>query len=219
MKQAILLLALIAVPLSAAGNCYQILDRGGETIYLERSPPWSLEWPPTDTSARDASRARGEQFIIHRGRPCTDFSASTSSSDPMREAVRQSNVDAERPMRTQPAAPAQRAQPPRAQPATPARSAARPAAAGGRNPACQVSEAQARSDLAANLAERYPSSYSTQRMLLNSGMERFRALCAIPSDPVSDGVLRDLNRRYYPSFSTIHMLYESNMEAHRDLQR
>ena len=122
MKQAILLLALIAVPLSAAGNCYQILDRGGETIYLERSPPWSLEWPPTDTSARDASRARGEQFIIHRGRPCTDFSASTSSSDPMREIVRQANINAERrpPTPAQPApaqppktatAPAQRLQP------------------------------------------------------------------------------------------------------------
>lgn len=212
MKRTLLLLVLIAVPLSATGNCYQIIDRGGETIYLESTPPWSLEWPPNDTSARDASRARGEQFIIHHGRRCSGIAG--GSRDPMREAVRQANVDAERPMQSRPAAPEQRAQP-----ATPARSAARPTSAGGLNPACQVSESKARSDLAASLAERYPSSYSTQRMLLNSGMESFRALCAIPSDPVSDGVLRDLNRRYYPSFSTIHMLYESNMEAYRDLQR
>lgn len=211
MKRALLLLVLIAVPLSASGNCYQLLNSDGETIYLDGSPPWSLEWPPTDTSVRDASRARGEHLIVHRSGDCSGI-AGEDSLDPMREFVRQANVDAERPMRTPPAAPAQRAP-------APARSAAQSVAAGGRNPACQVSETQARSDLAANLASRYPSSYSTQRMLLNSGMEKFRALCAIPSEPVSDGVLRDLNRRYYPSFGTIHMLYESNMEAHRDLNR
>ena len=136
MKQAILLLALIAVPLSAAGNCYQILDRGGETIYLERSPPWSLEWPPTDTSARDASRARGEQFIIHRGRSCTDFSASTSSSDPMREIVRQANINAERrppaPARPAPAQPPKTATAPaqRPQPATTSSTARPPSPTG-----------------------------------------------------------------------------------------
>ena len=211
MKQTLLLLVLIAVPLSAAGSCYQIIDSSGKTIYLENTPPWSLEWPPTDTSVRDASRARGEQFLIHRGLPCGDFTPS-SSPDPMREAVRQSNVDAERPMRTQPAAPAQRPRP------APTRSAALPAASGS-NPACQVSESQARSDLAESLSARYPNAYSTQKMLLDAGMEKFGALCAIPSNPVSDGVLRDLNNRYYPSFNTIHMLYESNMEAYRGLHR
>lgn len=87
------------------------------------------------------------------------------------------------------------------------------------NPACQVSESQARTDLAASLNAKYPNSYSTQKMLLDSGMEKFRALCSIPGDPVSDGVLRKLNDRYYPSFGTIHMLYESNMKAYKELHR
>ena len=87
------------------------------------------------------------------------------------------------------------------------------------NPACQVSEPQARSDLASSLGDRYPNSYSTQKQLLDAGMDAFRALCAIPSDPVSDGILKDLDHRYYPSFNTIQMLYESNMEAYTELQR
>jgi hypothetical protein len=87
------------------------------------------------------------------------------------------------------------------------------------NPACQVSESQARSDLAANLNAKYPDSYSTQKMLLDSGMEKFRLLCTIPSEPVSDRVLRKLNDRYYPSFGTIHMLYESNMKSYKELHR
>ena len=87
------------------------------------------------------------------------------------------------------------------------------------NPACQVSESQARSDLASSLSSRYPDSYTTQKLLLDAGMDSFRSLCAIPSDPVSDGILKDLNARYYPSFNTIQMLYKSNMEAYRDLQR
>lgn len=85
------------------------------------------------------------------------------------------------------------------------------------NPACQVSEAQARSDLAERLAAKYKDSYSTQKMLLDSGMEKFQKLCAIPSNSVSDGVLRKLNGKYYPNFGTIYMLYESNMKAYREL--
>jgi len=85
------------------------------------------------------------------------------------------------------------------------------------NPACQVDETQARSDLAAEFKAKYPDSYSTQKMLLDSGMEAFRKLCNIPSDPVSDGILKNLNDRYYPSFSTIHMLYESNIKAYKEL--
>jgi hypothetical protein len=87
------------------------------------------------------------------------------------------------------------------------------------NPACQVSETQARSDLAASLNKKYPNSYSTQKMLLDSGMEKFRLLCSILGDPVSDGVLKKLNDSYYPSFGTIHMLYESNMKAYKELHR
>jgi len=85
------------------------------------------------------------------------------------------------------------------------------------NPACQVSEEQARSDLAASLSATYENAFSTQKMLLNAGMEKFRLLCAIPSEPVSDGVLKDLTATYYPSFSTIHLLYESNMKSYREL--
>lgn len=85
------------------------------------------------------------------------------------------------------------------------------------NPACQVSETKARSDLAAKLSAQYSNSYSTQKMLLDSGMEAFKKLCNIPSDQVSDGVLQRLNSQYYPSFSTIDMLYESNMKAYKEL--
>ncbi len=87
------------------------------------------------------------------------------------------------------------------------------------NPACQVSESQARADLAASLDAKYPNSYSTQKMLLDSGMEKFRLLCSIPSDSVSDGILKKLNDRYYPSFGTIHMLYESNMKSYKELHK
>jgi hypothetical protein len=87
------------------------------------------------------------------------------------------------------------------------------------NPACQVTESKARSDLSASLNATYPDSYSTQKMLLDSGMEKFRLLCSIPSEPVSDGVLRKLNNTYYPSFGTIHLLYESNMKAYKELHR
>ena len=85
------------------------------------------------------------------------------------------------------------------------------------NPACQVTEEKARSDLAAKLDAQYPNSYSTQKMLLDSGMEAFSELCNISSAPVSDGVLQKLNGQYYPSFSTILMLYESNMKSYTEL--
>lgn len=88
-----------------------------------------------------------------------------------------------------------------------------------RNPACQVTEQQARADLAKKLDAQYPNSYSTQKLLLDRGMDSYRKLCAIPSSAVSDGVLNKLNARYYPSFSTIHMLYENNMKAYSDLHK
>jgi hypothetical protein len=90
---------------------------------------------------------------------------------------------------------------------------------GATNPACQVSESKARADLAANLGSRYPNSYSTQKMLLDSGMEKFRALCAIPINPISDGILKRLTDTYYPNFGTIHMLYESNMKSYKELHQ
>jgi len=85
------------------------------------------------------------------------------------------------------------------------------------NPACKVSKSQARSDLLSSLESKYPDSFITQKMLLDSGMEKYDLLCSIPSAPVSDRVLKKLTDSYYPSFTTIHMLYESNMKSYREL--
>ncbi len=53
--------------------------------------------------------------------------------------------------------------------------------------------------------------------LIHNYMEKYDLLCSIPSDPVSDRVLKKLTDSYYPSFTTIHMLYESNMKSYREL--
>ena len=87
------------------------------------------------------------------------------------------------------------------------------------NPACQVTQEKAQTDLAAELAKKYPDSYATQKMLLDSGMEAFNKLCQVPSDPISDGVLRKLVGRYYPSYGTVLMLYENEMKAYKSLQK
>jgi len=99
MKRPFLLMLFIGLPMSASGTCYQLIDNSGSTIYLDRTPPWSLEWPPTDTSARDASRARGEHLITHRGRSCSDF---LTTGDPLREAILQRKADPKRSMHAQP---------------------------------------------------------------------------------------------------------------------
>ena len=93
MKRPFLLMLFIGLPMSASGTCYQLLDSNGNTIYLDRTPPWSLEWPPTDTSARDESRARGEHLLTHRGRSCSDF---VSTGNPLRDAILQQKADSKR---------------------------------------------------------------------------------------------------------------------------
>lgn len=100
MKRPFLLMLFIGLPMSASGTCYQLLDSSGNTIYLDRTPPWSLEWPPTDTSARDESRARGEHLLTHSGRSCSDFVA---TEDPLRDAIRQQQADSQRSLHAQPA--------------------------------------------------------------------------------------------------------------------
>ena len=86
-----------------------------------------------------------------------------------------------------------------------------------KNPSCKVSESMAKRDLLQNLSIRYPNSYSTQKLLLKSGLNAYRELCSIPSSSKSNYVLEELTNRYYPSFSTILLLYKKNMEAYDEL--
>ena len=56
------------------------------------------------------------------------------------------------------------------------------------NPVCKVTITTAKRDLLQSLSERYPGSYSVQKTLLNTGLNAYRELCAIPSTPESDAV-------------------------------
>jgi hypothetical protein len=94
-----------------------------------------------------------------------------------------------------------------------------PAPAPSLNPIASISEEKARQDLKEHLAQRYPNSFSTQKMLLDAGMRDYRNLYQMPSHPVSDGIMRNLSSRYYPSFSTIWMLYKKNVQDYVELQK
>ncbi|MDF1578406.1 MAG: hypothetical protein P1P81_08195 [Desulfobulbales bacterium] len=85
------------------------------------------------------------------------------------------------------------------------------------NIACRVSTNRAKKDLAASLARRYPSSYTTQKKLLDQGMESYSAICRVPSNKINNGILENLNDRYYPNFNTIWILYQSNLKSYKAL--
>jgi hypothetical protein len=87
------------------------------------------------------------------------------------------------------------------------------------NPISVVPRAKAKNDLKQHLLQKYPGSYSTVEMLLNSGMSDYEMLCRIKSDPVNDEILNKLRGRYYPSFSTILMLYKANRKSYDNLNR
>lgn len=87
------------------------------------------------------------------------------------------------------------------------------------NPIAAIPEAKARQDLKAHLEGQYPDSYSTQKMLLDAGMRDYSNLCRMPSNQVSDGIMRKLSATYYPSFSTIWLLYKKNAQDYVELQK
>jgi len=83
---------------------------------------------------------------------------------------------------------------------------------------CQIEASTAEHDLKEKYRNKYPDSYSTQRMLLKSGMKAYHSLCALGKlSEVEESVLKKKMNRYYPSFSTIKMLYDKNMEDYRAL--
>jgi hypothetical protein len=87
------------------------------------------------------------------------------------------------------------------------------------NPIAVVPRYKARTDLKAHLARKYSGSFSTQKMLLESGMESYDKLCSLPGNKINNQILSKLKSTYYPHFSTIWMLYKSNIKAYRDLQQ
>ncbi|MCF6178582.1 MAG: hypothetical protein L3J63_04215 [Geopsychrobacter sp.] len=80
------------------------------------------------------------------------------------------------------------------------------------------SKSAAKEDLKQSLLARYGNSFSTVKMLLDSGVESYERLCSVPDDGVRQGIISKLNGRYYPAFSTIWMLYESNYKDYQALQ-
>ena len=69
-------------------------------------------------------------------------------------------------------------------------------------------------DLKRQLLDRYENSYSTVKLLLDTGMRDYYKLCQINSNSVNTGILSKLKDRYYPSFSTILILFKSNKKAY-----
>lgn len=84
---------------------------------------------------------------------------------------------------------------------------------------CQKQRHLAESDLKANLASRYGSSYSLQLSLLKSNMEAYDNICSTPAPPVALKVINDLAGKYYPNFSLIRSLAVSNLNAYKELHQ
>ncbi len=86
-----------------------------------------------------------------------------------------------------------------------------------KNPISVIDRTKAKNDLKESLLRKYGDSYSTIKLLLDSGMKAYEYLCEIPSNSINNGILAKLNREYYPNFSTIEMLYKSNIKAYSEL--
>lgn len=67
-----IIFVLMALPINLhAQTCYQLIDAAGNTVYADKSPPYSLAHPPVDDPRRVASRQRGEHLVISSGRNCS----------------------------------------------------------------------------------------------------------------------------------------------------
>lgn len=86
------------------------------------------------------------------------------------------------------------------------------------NSVCDKNYDTAKNDLKESLSSRYGSSYSTIKLLLDSGMDDYKKICSLPNDPVKQGIVENLAKTYYPNFSTIWLLYEANYKDYKALQ-
>ncbi|MFZ3047447.1 MAG: hypothetical protein WA151_16180, partial [Desulfatirhabdiaceae bacterium] len=87
------------------------------------------------------------------------------------------------------------------------------------NPIGMIDRNTAYSDLKNHLLKKYPASYSTVELLLNSGMDDYDSMCQIPPDTINNQILSKLSDKYYPSFSTIFLLYKANKKSYDNLNR
>ncbi|WP_151898780.1 hypothetical protein [Oceanisphaera profunda] len=86
------------------------------------------------------------------------------------------------------------------------------------NPICSIGYEKAYSDVKNEMRRKYPDSYSTQKMLVDSNIKSYKKLCSLTLNNVKLRVLNKQLDRYYPNFSTIEMLYNSNMKAYNELK-
>jgi hypothetical protein len=108
---------------------------------------------------------------------------------------------------------------PPSQKAPPAKALPPPSPPSDPNPIAAIPESKAMVDLKAELEKKYSGHYSTQKLLLDSGMRDYRSLCKMPPHPVSNQILTRLSRTYYPHFSTIWLLYKKEVEAYKELNK